>query len=129
MSIQFKDRVDEPKWPALDFRLRWLAELADLWFGLHDHSVILVTDVDTPGIHMDGSPHYDHRGLDLRLPGTLAEAEAFADWLNRIVTYDGTRVCVLVGKYDPHHQHDDHIHLQVPGPYRPRGRVRLRAEE
>lgn len=128
-----KHPEDLAKIPALDARLQWLLELASMWVCRNNAGVLMVTDVDTPGVHK-AKCHYDKRAVDLSIvPLSLAHWERFADWLNQTLCFgqvspDGRElVPVLVGKWDENGKHNDHVHLQVPGPYQAEGRIRLNA--
>lgn len=123
--IQFKNKADEAKYPFLDYRLKWILELAGAWFSNHNCPVLLVTDFDTPGVHMPGSAHYDRRGGDLRRPAVLSVCEEFAMFVNKFFDYGNHKLVVIVGSLDPAGKHDDHIHIQVPSPYRNQGKINL----
>jgi hypothetical protein len=124
--LEFKERKDEAKYPLLDFRLRHLVGEYLYWCFERRVIVVLVTDVDTPGVHMAGSPHYAGRAIDLSIHEIgLPAAEAFADWVNAAYGYSDTHNAAICGKWDPAGRHNDHLHLQVPGAYRATGKIQL----
>jgi hypothetical protein len=123
--IQFRERGDEAKVPFLDYRLKWFLELASVWFAAHSCPTLLVTDLDTPGVHIPGSAHYDRRGADLRLPANMDVCLEFANFVNKLFDYGNGKLVVLTGPLDPAGKHNDHIHIQVPKPYRNGGKVAL----
>lgn len=124
--IQFKQREDEQKWAFFDFRLKFLVELFDLWGRARTTPCVLVTDLDTPGVHLEHGPHYRKQAADLSIRSLgLAQAEEFAKWVNALFDYGRGFKVAIVGSIDPSGSHDDHLHIQIPPPYKAMGKVRL----
>jgi hypothetical protein len=124
--IQFKQRGDEPKYAQLDFRVRHLVELFHWFSNNHNAPCVLVTDINTPGVHMAGGPHDRLQAVDLSIRTLgLPKAVEFAKYLNSVYDYGRGFNVALCGEIDPHGKHDDHLHLQVPPPYQLNGRIEL----
>jgi hypothetical protein len=123
----FKEPTDnEQKYTLWDFRVRFLTAQYALFLFKHAQSHILFTDFDTPGVHST-STHYEKRALDLGLGSLpLATVEEFAGWINGNMDYGYGYVPAVVGRFDPHGKHNDHLHLQAPSPYQVHGRIDLR---
>lgn len=131
-AVQFKTPGDNwEKVEALDFRVKAIVKMARVWATSRGHRVITITDIDTPGIHMDNGPHYDQRAVDFRIaPLTLEEWEEFGAWVDRFLDYGRGYRAVVVGRLDSRGRHNDHAHIQVPYPYLVKGTVPLyRASE
>lgn len=125
VEIGCKKAEDVPKLESLDFRLKMLLDFLSLYAADRLVYYLTITDVDTPEIHIPASAHYDRRAIDIRLqPLGLKNLEEWAEYINALFKYPNHRVA-LVGRTDPTHQHNDHLHLQVPGPYRAEGRISL----
>lgn len=120
MAIQFKQRGDEAKWFTLDFRLRFILQYINGRFYDYLIPVVLITDLDTPGIHMENGPHYRKQGADVSI-GSIGEGKAkiLADEINAMFDYGrGFKVAMVHGEVM-------HLHLQVPPPYCQEGHVKL----
>jgi hypothetical protein len=123
-SIAFKNTEDKPKLEVLDFRLRFILDLMNLYSLACKNAPITITDVDTPGLHTTQC-HYDHRAVDVRLaPLSLQDWEQAALMVNSSVGL-GDWKTLVVGSLDPHGNHQDHVHVQVVLPYRPTGRIAM----
>ena len=121
----FLNDGDEEKYPDLDYRLKFILTIYVFFLKANGIYTLTFTDFDTPGVHST-SCHYDRRAVDVRLPGGRLElAEAIAECLNQNLLFGGGHVCALVGRFDPSGKHDNHIHFQVPAPYRNRGNISL----
>lgn len=124
--LHFKVPGDELKYGTLDHRIRFFLELACLWSSERNAPIITVTDINTPGVHSEQSVHYDLRGVDLRLaPLGISKWEEFGTWVNDTFDYGRGFSVVLVGVLDPKGGHNDHVHIQVPPPYRQDWKIRL----
>lgn len=125
-SLRFKEPSDSVKYDSLDFRIRFFVRVACHWSQSKLSPLVTVTDINTPGVHMEGSAHYDLRAIDLRLGGLgINQWEEFGQWINDCFDYGKGLKIVLVGRLDPKGGHNDHVHIQVPGPYQKEGRIKL----
>jgi len=117
----------EEKYPLLDHRVRFILSQYAIYLHRCAQGSMVLTDFDTPGIHLT-SCHYDHRGVDAGIRGIgLARAELFGEWINGNLNYGYAGYYpVVVGRFDKNKKHDDHIHIQVPAPYRLEGTITLR---
>lgn len=123
--ILFKDDHHRPAYDALDFRVKIFAEMFEAACS-EKGGHATVTDVNTPGVHMEGSPHYDGRAVDFRLdPFTLEEAEAWAQKINSRFSRSDGKLIAITGKLDPLGKHNDHVHIQVPRPKHSWGTIRV----
>lgn len=118
-KVLFKTPQVEQAMSLLDWRFhKVFIPLLQLQAKALGYDQITITDINTPRVHMEGSPHYEGRAIDVRIvPFTLIELEEFADWINDTFDYGfaGYKVA-LVGRTDPKGKHQDHLHLQVPRP-------------
>lgn len=125
-ALTFKHSGDERKYFDLDFRVHFIVDLFRYVHITNATPTLVVTDIDTEGIHMPNSPHYHKRAVDLRIPyGKMTLMEDAGDWVNGFLDYGRGYKAVLVGKLDPNGRHNDHVHIQVPGPYRIAGSIKL----
>lgn len=122
--LEFKSASDAPKFGELDIRVRFWVEAVRLYADDLGFAAVTVTDIDTPGIHMRTSAHYDRRAVDLRLaPFSLRQLERLAEWLNKTFVRSDRKRVALVGRLDPARAHNDHLHLQAQAPTRRTGDV------
>lgn len=126
-QLRFKEpRDDLEKVNALDFRMRWILRLAQMWAAFHGRSYIRVTDIDTPGCHLARGPHYRKQAIDLGIdPLSLKLWELFGDWINGFFDYGRGFKVVVVGRHDSKGKHDNHAHIQAPPPFMQSGVVPL----
>ena len=123
--LSFKSSQQEKEYERLDYRLRFLVDVAVQWSSSKTAPVVIVTSVYRDSTT---SVHGDYRGIDLRIhPLGLNKWVEFAEWVNNHVDYGRGYVPALIGHFDPKGKHNDHIHLQVPGPYQAKGKLRLYA--
>jgi hypothetical protein len=124
--LTFKQPEDEPKIAGLDWRIRFLLRLVQLYAWAAGYKAVRITDVDTPDIHMAGGPHYRKQGLDLGLiGGDPAFTLELAEWINAAFAYGRGFHVAITGPLDPTGGHNDHLHLQVPPPFQAEGQIRL----
>ncbi|MCC6899728.1 MAG: hypothetical protein IT377_12180 [Polyangiaceae bacterium] len=117
--LAFKSDRDAPKLALLDVRIRFWVEVVRLYADDHGFGTVTVTDVDTPGVHMRSSAHYDRRAIDLRVaPFSLRQLERLGEWMNKAFLRSDRKRVALVGRLDPAHAHNDHLHLQAQAPTR-----------
>lgn len=109
----FKHQEDEAELLKLDVGCIYVLEQLRLFAACVGAPSIVITEIlrDNPA-----SVHHYGRGIDIRLrPMTLDQAEQFAEWVNKRLSYGNGKNVVIVGKFDPNGRHDDHIHIQAPG--------------
>lgn len=127
VTVRFKNEHDEEKYDSLDFRLKSIMELTCLYLVNQLVFTLIVSDISTPGIHMVNGPHYRRQAIDLSLrtiPRTVATG--LRDLINGMYDYGRGYECALFDvRADEIDAHDDHIHLQVPPPYKASGRISL----
>ncbi len=121
----FKHDEDRLSYDSLDWRLRRLfIPMVDQWFKSHGHDTFTITSI-TSGAHTSAT-HREYRAVDIRLaPLTLQDLEAFAIWVNSCFSFLPGYEVAIVGRVDPKGGHNDHLHIQVPRPYRKDGRISL----
>lgn len=122
--IVYKNPGDEGKIDGLDIRLQVLIGIFRLFADAKTQPTIVVTDIDTLGVHQIGGPHYRHQAIDFRPIGERQTLE-FANWINRVFDYGRGYKVALFGELDPNRKHDDHLHLQVPPPLQLTGKIPL----
>lgn len=127
-KLQFKEIRDTlTKVNALDFRVRWVLRLAQMWAAFHGAKYIRITDIDSLGIHMTGGPHYRKQAIDLGIsPLPLEVWERFGDLVNGFLDYGRGYKIVVVGRHDSKGKHNGHVHIQAPPPFVKSGVVPFR---
>lgn len=126
MRLLFKDDRDRQVWPQLDYRLRRLiVPMLQHYARAHGFEDVTVTSIIT-GEHVS-STHEELRAVDIRLipVGDTKLLEDFSIWINDCFSFLPGYNVALCGRTDPKGKHEDHLHLQVPRPYRPDGKISL----